>query len=64
MCKITADGTDTIAAMMAESMRSLKERGKSSSLMARLFDLRSAYRQLGIADESLKWAPVCVCVCV
>ena len=61
MCEVTVYGTDTIAAMMAESMRTLKEQGKqSTSLSAKSFNFKSAYRQLAIADDSLPWARVCV----
>ena len=60
MCKGAVDGVETVAVMMAESLRALKDHGKSSSLRARSFDLKSAYRQLAISQESLPWARICV----
>ena len=54
--KVTVDGPDTIAASAAETIRSLQSVGKSTKLKARALDLKSAYRQLPLADASLKCA--------
>ena len=59
MCKVTVDGADTVAAMMSETMRALREAEKFSAMLAGSFDLKSAYRQLAISDESLQWARIC-----
>ena len=59
MRKVTVDGVDTVAAMMSETMRTLSDSGKGTSLLARSFDLKSAYRQLAIADDSIQWARIC-----
>ena len=58
--KITVDGVDTITAMCCEAMKQLKNAGQPTCLRGRSFDLKSAYRQLPVSRESLKWARVCV----
>ena len=56
--KCTVDGVDTIAALASSFIKSLKRSGKSSSILGRAFDLKAAYRQLAVSDDSLKWARV------
>lgn len=46
--KCTVDGADTIA----EGIKSKKESEGDTSLVGRSFDLKSAYRQLAVADSS------------
>jgi ribonuclease HI len=58
--RVTVDGTDTVAAMCAETMRTLKAEGKNTKLMGRSFDLTSAYKQLAISDRSAKWSRIAV----
>ena len=58
--KCTVDGTDCIAGMVATYMRKAQDAGKSPRLLGRSFDLKSAYRQLAVADSSLKWARLAV----
>ena len=58
--KCTVDGTDCIAGMVATYMRRARDAGKSPCLLGRSFDLKSAYRQLAVADSSLKWARLAV----
>ena len=41
-------------------MRRARDAGKSPCLLRRSFDLKSAYRQLAVADSSLKWARLAV----
>ena len=54
--KVTVDGPDTVAATAAEAIKALSAEGKGTRLKARTLDLKSAYRQLPIADSSLKYA--------
>ena len=54
--KVTVDGPDTVAAAAAETIKALQAEGKRTKLRARALDLKSAYRQLPIADSSLKFA--------
>ena len=54
--RVTVDGPDTVAASAAETIRALQAAGKCTKLKARALDLKSAYRQLPIPDESLKYA--------
>ena len=54
--KVTVDGPDTVAATAAETIKALNAAGKGTKLKARALDLKSAYRQLPIADSSLKYA--------
>ena len=56
--KCTVDGVDTIAAMASTFVKSLKESGSGSTIQGRAFDLKSAYRQLAVRDECLKWARI------
>ena len=58
--KCTVDGVDTIAAMCSVFMEHLKTAKTSSCVIGRSFDLKSAYRQLAVSDESLRWARVAV----
>ena len=58
--KCTVDGTDCIAGLIATYMRRARDAGKSPCLLGRSFDLKSAYRQLAVADTSLKWARLAV----
>ena len=48
----TADNVDVICAMLLQLMAGLRERGKSTVLRARSFDLAAAYRQLCVAPTS------------
>ena len=54
--KVPVDGPDTIAASAAETIKAPQSVRKSTKLKARALDLKSAYRQLPIADASLKYA--------
>ena len=54
--RLTVDGPDTIAAAAAETIKALQAKGASTKLKARALDLKSAYRQLPVADPSLKFA--------
>eukprot|EP00435_Cladocopium_sp_Y103_P048195 s286_g14.t1 len=56
----TVDGVDTIAAMMAQLIRGRRDQGKGTKIVGRSFDLKSAYRQLAVSDDSLKWARLAV----
>ena len=56
--KCTVDGVDTIAAMTSLLMGELKNASKSSELHGAALDLKAAYRQLPVSDESLRWARV------
>eukprot|EP00435_Cladocopium_sp_Y103_P075591 s8_g60.t1 len=58
--RCTVDGVDIITGMGAELMRALKQEGKPTKLRGRSFDLKSAYRQLAVRDDSLKWARLAV----
>ena len=58
--KCTVDGTDCIAAMIAEYMRLCEVKSVNPELLGRSFDLKSAYRQLAVSDSSLKWARLAV----
>eukprot|EP00435_Cladocopium_sp_Y103_P017156 s916_g4.t1 len=58
--KCTVDGVDTIAATACLFMKKMRKRRKKCSLVGRSFDLKSAYRQLAVSDESLKWARLAV----
>ena len=58
--RCTVDGVDTISAMGAELMRALGMGRLPKKLKGRSFDLKSAYRQLAVKDESLKWARLAV----
>eukprot|EP00435_Cladocopium_sp_Y103_P068202 s1039_g31.t1 len=58
--RCTVDGVDTISGMGAELMRALKQEKKPTRLLGRRFDLKSAYRQLAVRDDSLKWARLAV----
>ena len=58
--RVTVDGVDTIGAMSSMLMSCLAGHGRSTKLMGRSFDLKSAYRQLAISDSSLKWARIAV----
>eukprot|EP00435_Cladocopium_sp_Y103_P056505 s1613_g19.t1 len=58
--KCTVDGVDTIAAAICLFMKRLRKRGRRSTLVGRSFDLKSAYRQLAVAESSLKWARLAV----
>lgn len=42
--------------MASTFVKSLKESGSGSTIQGRAFDLKSAYRQLAVRDECLKWA--------
>ena len=50
------DGPDTVAASAAETIKALQSVAKSTKPKARALDKKSAYRQLSIADASLKYA--------
>ena len=55
--KCTVDGVDSIAAAAAASyIKQASRAGKPATLVGRSFDLKSAYRQLAVSDNSLKWA--------
>eukprot|EP00438_Fugacium_kawagutii_P013097 Skav213398 [mRNA] locus=scaffold797:560569:568950:- [translate_table: standard] len=60
LSKCTVDGVDTIAAMCAHYMKVSLESDRKSSLLGRSFDLKSAYRQLAVSDDFLKWARLAV----
>ena len=59
-CKCTVDGVDTIFALAALLMRSLRDNKRSAAILGRSFDLKSACRQLGVSASSLKWARIAV----
>jgi hypothetical protein len=46
--------------MAAELMKGLEKVAKLARLLGRSFDLKSAYRQLAVSDDSLKWARLAV----
>ena len=54
--RCTADAMDTVSAMAAELIKTLRREGNPTKLKGRSFDLKSAYRQLAVSDASLKWA--------
>ena len=56
----TADNVDVICAMLLQLMAGLRERGKSTVLRARSFDLAAAYRQLCVAPTSKPFSYICV----
>jgi hypothetical protein len=58
--RCTVDGVDTISAMGAELMRALGMGRLPKKLKGRSFDLKSAYRQLAVKDDSLNWARLAV----
>lgn len=58
--KCTVDGVDTIAAMCSVFMERLQSSGRPTTVVGRSFDLKSAYRQLAVADQSLRWSRVAV----
>ena len=59
-CKCTVDGVDTISALGALLMRALRDNGKNPAILGRSFDLKSAYRQLGVSTGSLRWSRIAV----
>ena len=52
----TVDGPDVIYATALFLMRCLKTNGRSTRLLGRALDLTSAYRQIPIGDDSLRFA--------
>eukprot|EP00435_Cladocopium_sp_Y103_P047544 s3100_g14.t1 len=58
--RCTVDGVDTISAMGAELMKARRKKGRSTGLKGRSFDLKSAYRQLAVRDDSLQWSRLAV----
>ena len=58
--RCTVDGVDTIAASGAVYLQGLLRLPKFERLLGRSFDLKSAYRQLAVSDNSLKWARLAV----
>ena len=58
--RCTVDGVDTIAAAGAVYLQGMMSRGDTDMLLGRSFDLKSAYRQLAVSDDSLKWARLAV----
>ena len=50
------DGPDVICSLALYLMRCFSKCGKSTELVGRALDLSSAYRQLPISDDSLKFA--------
>ena len=54
--KCTVDRVDSIAAAAASYIKQTSRAGASATLVGRSFDLKSAYRQLAVSDNSLKWA--------
>jgi len=57
----TVDSPDVIGAFAIFLMRCLKAAGKSTDLLGRSLDLASVYRQLAIAEDSLKHSFLSVC---
>ena len=57
--RCTVDGVDTIAAAGAVYLQGMLSRG-DTDMLGRSFDLKSAYRQLAVSDDSLKWARLAV----
>ena len=41
-------------------LQGMRTRGDTDMLLGRSFDLKSAYRQLAVSDDSLKWARLAV----
>ncbi len=58
--RCTVDGVDIITAAGAVYLQGMKTRGDTDMLLGRSFDLKSAYRQLAVSDDSLKWARLAV----
>ena len=58
--RCTVDEVDTIAAAGAVYLQGMMSRGDTDMLLGRSFDLKSAYRQLAVSDDSLKWARLAV----
>ncbi len=59
--RCTVDGVDSIAATAVSFIRDLHAKRKSSEgILGMTFDLKSAYRQLAVSDESLCWARLAV----
>ena len=56
--KPAVDVVDTIAAMSAELMKALDERGKFMGLRGRSSNITSAFRQLPMSDNSLPRAKI------
>lgn len=56
----TVDGVDTIAASGAVYLQGLLRLPSFDRLLGRSFVLKSAYRQLAVSDDSLKWARLAV----
>ena len=55
-CKIDLHMIDTLGATVRKYFRSCKNRGRDSTLVGKTFDLKSAYRQVPIHAEHLKYA--------
>ena len=59
--RCTVDGVDSIAATVVAFVRDLHLKGKKrEGVLGMTFDLKSAYRQLAVADGSLRWARLAV----
>ena len=56
----TADNVDTICAMFLNFIEGLNDRGRSSDLLSRSFDLSAAYRQLCVSAESRPFSYICI----
>lgn len=55
-CKIDLHMIDALGATVRKYFRSCKNRGRDSTLVGKTFDLKSAYRQVPIHAEHLKYA--------
>ena len=59
--RCTVDGVDSIAATSVSFLRSLQAKGLGKDgILGMTFDLKSAYRQLAVSDNSLKWARLAI----
>ena len=58
--KVDLHMVDTFAAVVREFFRRCGEEDRASTLMAKTYDLKSAYRQVPIAEEHLRFSFFCI----
>ena len=61
--KIDLHMVDTFAAMIREFFMRCNETGMASDLLAKTCDLKSAYRQVPICEDHLRFSFFCICNC-
>ena len=61
--KVDLHMVDTFAAVVREFFRRCGEEARASHLLAKTYDLKSAYRQVPIAEEHLRFSFSCICNC-